>query len=112
MKIISKSSVYTLALAVCVSIVGLSVSSCGGEEEITFSADVSTVFDTNCKGCHETGANYAPVFSSYADIKDKSMNGTLMDRIQSDTNPMPPAGKMADEDIQLFLDWAEDGYLE
>ena len=93
--------------------IGISVTSCGSEEEqVTFTTDVQGVFETNCKSCHETGANYAPVFSSYADIKDKSMNGTLLDRIQSDSSPMPPTGKMNTEDIQVFLDWAADGYLE
>lgn len=113
MKLPTKRNFIRTAFAMSILSVSFAVASCGDDtsEDVTFS-DVESVFKSNCIGCHETGENYAPVFSGYDGVKDKAMNGALLDRIQSDTAPMPPAGKMAAEDIQVFIDWADGGYLE
>ncbi|MFY0674025.1 MAG: c-type cytochrome [Bacteroidia bacterium] len=114
MKIQSKVLVAALfSSMLCLSAV---ISSCSTDEpeetNITYAENIESIFSSNCAGCHESGNNYAPVFSGYAEVKDRTENGALLDRIQSDTNPMPPAGKMSAENIQAFIDWANDGYLE
>jgi cytochrome c5 len=107
-----------LVAGLLVSVVSLStvITSCSSDEpeetNITYSENIDAIFASNCAGCHESGNNYAPVFSGYAEVKDRTENGALLDRIQSDTNPMPPTGKMSAENIQAFIDWADSGYLE
>lgn len=114
MKIHSK--VLVLGLFVSIIFQASFISSCSTDDpeetNITYSENIESIFSTNCASCHESGNNYAPIFSGYADVKDKTENGALLDRIQSDTNPMPPTGKMSAENIQAFIDWAEAGYLE
>ena len=114
MNLTNKTIFLKLTMACSALLLVFAISSCGKteDENLTFTADILPVYNTYCKSCHETGQNYAPVILGYASVKDAAMNKGLLDRIQSETNPMPVGGKMPAEEIQKFIDWAADGYLE
>jgi len=111
----SKFRVVSATFLCTITLIAVFTTGCSSDDEendVTFGDDVESIFNSNCKGCHETGNNYAPIIFGYEEVKDAAMNKSLLDRIQAETNPMPPGGNMSSEDIQVFLDWADGGYLE
>lgn len=104
--------------------------SCGGSDDeptappnndpppttpVTYNLHIKPIVMITCatSGCH-LGATGAPGFGleTYALLKDAAINKPLYTRIQSSTNPMPASGKMSQANINLFLAWRDQGYLE
>jgi cytochrome c5 len=73
-------------------------------------ADVSPIFDSKCKDCHEFGS---PALSDYASFKDyintnKSKFENAVNFVGS--NPMPKGGpKLPDADICKIMTWIKQG---
>ena len=83
------------------------------EEVITYNADVKTIIDNNCTGCHGTVSPQAGLsLVTYQQVRTAAEIGNLIQRMNSATNPMPPSGRLS-ADIRAIIDaWADDGFLE
>ncbi len=87
----------------------------------SFTADILPIFDAQCKACHGTlggwdGTSYESVTTSgdHAPVVipgdvDGSLLAQKIRGTQTEGAMMPPAGKMADELVQIILDWISDG---
>ena len=83
-------------------------------EKTTYDKDVKTLINNSCAtaACH--GADNPPyglALTNYEQVKNSAINGNLIGRINSSSNPMPPSGK--NNTIIAIIDkWKNDGYLE
>ena len=83
---------------------------------VTYNAQIKTIIDANCTGCHSPGSNagFRPL-TNYAEVKDAVQNTDLLDRIQRQNGEqgiMPATGRMSQNNIDLILQWNADGLLE
>ena len=86
------------------------------EELVTYNSHVKNIIQNNCVSCHSVGnvAGFRP-FTSYVLVKDAVLNIDLLDRIQKqngEPGQMPQTGRMAQNQINIILQWLEDGLLE
>lgn len=86
------------------------------EELVTFNSHVKQIIESNCISCHSLGnsADFRP-FTNYSLVKEAVLNTNLLDRIQRQNGEpglMPQTGKMAESQINIILQWVEDGLLE
>lgn len=89
----------------------------------SFAADLLPILDQECAVCHGSlggwdGSSYEAVINSGengpAVIPGESANSLLAKKllnVQTTGGVMPPAGMLADDLIQLFLDWIDAGAL-
>lgn len=107
-----------------IALIGFSIISCDKEEEdqnntntdensqTTF-ADVSSIFSTNCGGCHNSNLNAGNLLlTNYSEIKEATQEGDVINRINDEANPMPTSGLMSQANRDLIQSWADDGFLE
>ena len=95
-----------------------------GPEEISFAADVMPIFEAECVVCHGnfggwdatsydavmTSGNHSPAVipgDPEISILARKMVGT-----QISGGIMPPGGLLAEDEIQVILDWIEEGALD
>ncbi len=80
--------------------------------EVTYEADVKSIISNNCLQCHGTPpTNNAPMsLSTYTQVKNNI--NTIISRINSSTNPMPPTGQMSSSLRATIQQWKDDGLLE
>ncbi|MCJ7537744.1 MAG: c-type cytochrome [Anaerolineales bacterium] len=91
---------------------------------VSFSADVMPIFEADCTICHgsfggwdassydsvmETGNNAPVVIPGDA---ENSLLAQKMEGTQTIGNIMPPAGLLPEDEIQIILDWIEEGALD
>jgi mono/diheme cytochrome c family protein len=90
-------------------------------EGVSFSSDVMPIFQAECSACHGNFGGWDA--SSYATVlgtgnnapvivpgdPENSLLAQKMTGTQSVGNIMPPAGLLPDEEIQIILDWIEEG---
>lgn len=86
-------------------------------EEITkivkYNPDIQTVMFNNCITCHSGGAPSAGLdLSTYNFVKNSAQNGSLVQRMKSESNPMPPSGLISLQERELISKWVKDGYLK
>lgn len=77
----------------------------------TYSANVGPVIKANCTGCHNNGSQY-PDLSNYAEVKDATLNGNLICRIdqtQACGRVMPQGGAMSKATIDMIILWQQQG---
>lgn len=82
---------------------------------VTYTVDIRPIVMTTCAtaNCHLGSTGQAGFgLETYALLKSAAQTRPLFTRIQSTTNPMPPTGKMSQANINLFLAWRDQGYLE
>jgi hypothetical protein len=82
---------------------------------VTYNKDIQPIVMTTCAtaNCHLGSTGQAGFgLETYALFKSAAQSRGLFTRIQSSTNPMPPTGKMSQANINLFLAWRDQGYLE
>jgi mono/diheme cytochrome c family protein len=82
--------------------------------EVTYTANVKSIIDQNCIGCHASGSGLRPL-ETYSQVKDAVLNTNLLDRIQRQNGTpgqMPQAGRMSQDRINTILQWNTDGLLE
>ena len=83
-------------------------------DKVTYTANVKSIIDQNCIGCHASGGSLIPL-ETYSDVKEALLNKNLLDRIQRQNGTpgqMPKAGRMAQDKINTILQWNTDGLLE
>ena len=91
----------------------------GNEEcntsNISYSAFVEPVLETNCYGCHSTSANQGGVnFEGHANLVSTLAAGRFEGAIRHDSgfSPMPQgAPKLSDCTVDKIIAWIEDGAL-
>lgn len=79
----------------------------------TYSSNVGPVINANCVGCHSNGSQY-PNLSNYAEVKDATLNGNLICRIdqtQACGRVMPQSGSMSKSTIDMILLWQQQGCI-
>lgn len=82
--------------------------------KVTYTANVKSIMDQNCVGCHPSGGQLRPL-ETYDEVKDAVLNSNLLDRIQRQNGTpgqMPKAGRMPQDKINTILQWNTDGLLE
>lgn len=83
-------------------------------DEVTYTANVKSIVDQNCIGCHASGSGIRPL-ETYNQVKDAVLNSNLLDRIQRQNGTpgqMPQTGRMPQDKINTILQWNTDGLLE
>ena len=83
-------------------------------DKVTYTANVKSIIDQNCIGCHASGGSLIPL-ETYSDVKEALLNKNLLDRIQRQNGmpgQMPKAGRMAQDKINTIVQWNTDGLLE
>ncbi len=85
------------------------------EDAVTYTADVKTIFDTNCavSGCHVSPNPRAGLLlSTYDAVVDGVQNRGLITRINNASNPMPASG-LLDQELRSLIDqWVADGLIQ
>jgi len=78
---------------------------------VKYNADVKTIVDNNCIGCHSAGS-FKPL-TTYTDVKN-NIDG-IIDRItrpNGDPGKMPQGGSLSQTQINIFIKWKADGLAE
>lgn len=80
--------------------------------KVTYEVDVKSIISNNCLQCHGTTPSNGAPFSltTYTQVKDRVER--ILVRINSSTNPMPPAGQMNSSLRATIQQWKDDGLLE
>lgn len=84
--------------------------------EVTYDTHIKSIIDNNCIMCHAPGgvSSFRPL-TNYMEVKDAVENTDLLDRIQrqnGETGIMPQTGRMPMSNIDLILEWADNGLPE
>ncbi|MEM9282890.1 MAG: hypothetical protein AAGA96_13770 [Verrucomicrobiota bacterium] len=83
------------------------------QDEVSYSNDIQPVVKNFCTTCHAGDDPEGDlVLTSYADVKEHTLNGDLLGRINDADDPMPEDGLMPKHLRRLFQTWADNGYLE
>lgn len=82
-------------------------------DTITYQTHISTIITNNCISCH-SGNNPQGnlLLENYNQVRSASENGTLIQRINDASNPMPTSGLMPASTRAVFDEWVQNGYLE
>lgn len=76
--------------------------------------DIKAIIQNNCLSCHSNPpVNDAPMsLETYSDVKNAVETRSLLARINSSTNPMPPQGQLPGATRQIIADWIDQGLPE
>jgi hypothetical protein len=77
---------------------------------VTYSAEVTSVLQNNCYGCHDTGTDYP--LNSYDLLRPYATGGLLLQRMRDASNPMPPSGILDSCSIHKIDAWVREGALD
>jgi hypothetical protein len=93
-----------------------------GFPEICFERDILPVFQNGCAvaGCHDDqGAQQTTcpdsilALDGFLTVRQTVQSGPLLDAVKrTGPSPMPPSITLDDCTENLFIHWAEDGYIE
>lgn len=81
---------------------------------VKYNTDVKTIIDNNCLNCHGTATpriGGIPLFN-YTQVREEAEFGSLINRMNSTTNPMPQSGILSAEKLAIIDKWKADGFLE
>ena len=80
---------------------------------VTYQTHISTVITNSCISCHG-GSNPQGnlLLENYTQVRSSAENGTLIQRINDPTDPMPASGLLPAQTRALFDEWVQNGYLE
>lgn len=83
------------------------------ERTITYDTDVQTIMFNRCVTCHGGNAPQNGLdLSTYQNTRFSAEMGSLIQRMNDATNPMPPNGLVSPELRQIMDKWVSDGFLE
>ncbi len=80
-------------------------------EEVKYTANVKAILDNNCVSCH-SASSFKPL-TTYKDVRN-NIDG-IINRIQrpnGDPLKMPPGGSLSQTQINTFIKWKADGFVE
>ena len=81
---------------------------------VKYNTDVKTIIDTNCLNCHGTSTpriGGIPLFN-YTQVREEAEFGSLINRMNSTTNPMPQSGILSASKLAIIDQWKADGFIE
>jgi len=82
-------------------------------DTIKYDPDVQAIMYNNCVTCHAGAAPSAGLnLDNYQDTRFATEKGNLIERMNSVTSPMPPAGILPANQRQVMDKWVADGFLE
>ncbi len=87
-------------------------------DTITYTNRIKVIIDGNCIICHHSGADAIGFFplETYEQVKDETLNGELLVRIQLEqgNSLLMPQGRdrLSQGLIDDILSWQDGGYLE
>lgn len=75
-------------------------------ETVSYNSHVRPIISGNCISCHAaTPTNGAPTsYTTYDQVK-AGVEGNIIFRINSSTDPMPPTGRMSANNIAIIQKW-------
>ena len=78
-----------------------------------FNTEIREIMAQNCDGCHLTSSStYSGfAFETHADVKNVATNGKLLNRINSQSLPMPPTGLLSACHRAKIEAWVKAGAL-
>lgn len=80
---------------------------------VTYTADVETIMFNRCVTCHGGSAPQSGLdLSTYQNTRFSAEMGSLIQRMNNETSPMPPNGLVSPELRQIMDKWVSDGFLE
>lgn len=84
------------------------------EGVITFEANIRPITQNICNECHsDPPQNGAPIpLVTLENVRTAIESRGLINRINSNTAPMPPSGLLPVSTRELFDRWVEDGFVE
>ena len=80
-------------------------------EQVRYMKDIKPIMDANCISCHSAGS-FEPL-ANYSQVKNSIDN--IINRIQrsnGDPLKMPQGGSLSPNQINLFVKWKADGFIE
>jgi len=79
---------------------------------ITYTNTIKSIMSGNCNNCHgNPTTNSAPMsLTTYANVKDATINRGLITRVEDGT--MPPSGNLSATQISNIKTWKSNGYIE
>ena len=100
--------------------VAAALAACGGDDSLTFQADIKPIIDAKCAGCHLEGGIAPFSLTSFADMQ--AHGGVSKLSIEAGTMPPWQANNecndyygnrsLTDEQQQTILDWMDEGSLQ
>ena len=81
---------------------------CRTNETPSFQNCIQPLINVHCIRCHSVTSNSGSL-DGYEAVKNMVLNKNLIGRIQLD---MPPNGLMAEEEINIFIKWVNNGSLD
>lgn len=81
---------------------------------ITYEANIRPITQGICTECHrDPPINNAPMpLTTSAEVRSAIETRGLIDRINDQTSPMPPAGLLPVATRELFQQWIDGGFIE
>lgn len=80
-------------------------------EAVSYTGDIRPIVVNFCATCHHgDDPDGGFVLDDYDDVREHTEDGDLLERINDDADPMPPAGLMPERQRELFKQWAAGGY--
>ena len=76
-----------------------------------YSVEIKQILIDNCNSCHVSSSfSYSGIpYETYDQLKEIALNGKLVDRINSQSAPMPQTGLMDKCSRQKIEAWVNDG---
>ncbi|TRX16109.1 hypothetical protein FNW25_13230 [Flavobacterium franklandianum] len=78
----------------------------------TYTANVKSIINNNCLGCHSDAAGQYPTMETYVQVRNATENGKVICRIddQSCGAVMPQSGRMPQVNINTIKKWVANGF--
>lgn len=81
------------------------------QRTIKYNPDVQNIMFNSCVTCHGGAAPNAGLdLTTYTNVRFSAEMGSLVQRMNSVTNPMPPSGILSPQQRQIIDKWVADGY--
>lgn len=82
-------------------------------DTITYDSHINNVISSSCIGCHSgTNPQGNLLLENYSQVRISAETGTLIQRINDASNPMPTSGLMPAQTRAIFDSWENNGFLE
>ena len=76
-----------------------------------YSPDIQEIMMNNCISCHGGPAPSAGLLlDNYDGVREAAEFGNLVSRINDAANPMPPVGRLNQQNRDRIVKWVQDGF--
>ena len=110
-KLFLQTLLISLTLTACTNDIIDSVLPIPESEDVVYSPYVKSIINNYCVNCHSGASPAAGVaLNNYNDLRHYTEKGHLIDRMNNESNPMPPNGMLPLEIRSQLQDWADNNY--